>query len=54
MGLLPGIIGAFRSRSAATSSGAVVMASTQALAWASVLVLVGILALRAAVIFSAQ
>ncbi len=54
VGLLPGLVGLFRSRSAVTSDGAVVAASTRALAWVSVVVLIGILALRAAVIFSAQ
>jgi formate-dependent nitrite reductase membrane component NrfD len=54
VGLLPGLLGLFRSRPAVTSDGAVVAASTRALAWVSVLVLVGVLALRAAVIFSAQ
>jgi formate-dependent nitrite reductase membrane component NrfD len=54
VGLLPGLVGLLRSRSAVTSDGAVVAASTGALAWVSVVVLIGILALRAAVIFSAQ
>jgi formate-dependent nitrite reductase membrane component NrfD len=54
VGLLPGLFGLVRSQPAVSSDGAVAAASTRALAWASVVVLIGILALRAAVIFSAQ
>ncbi len=54
VGLLPGLLGLLRSRPSITNNGAVVAVSTSALALASVVVLLGVLALRAAVIFSAQ
>ncbi len=54
VGLLPGLGGLVTSRLTVTGEGAVAVASTRAIAWVSVLVLVGVLALRAAVIFSAQ
>jgi formate-dependent nitrite reductase membrane component NrfD len=54
VGLLPGLVGLFTSRPAVTNEGAVAAVSTRALALASVVVLLGVLALRAAVIFSAQ
>jgi len=54
VGLLPGLLGLSRSRLSITNDGGVAAVSTSALALASVVVLLGVLALRAAVIFSAQ
>ena len=54
VGLLPGLAGLVRSRLSVSPDGAVAAVSTRAVAWAAVVVLLGVLALRAAVIFSAQ
>jgi polysulfide reductase chain C len=53
-GMLPGLRGLAANRLRVTSGGAVAVERAQALAWEPVLVLVGVLALRAAIIFSAQ
>ena len=53
-GMLPGLRGFAENRLRVTSGGAVAVERTQALVWEPALVLVGVLALRAAVIFSAQ
>ena len=53
-GLLPGLARLFTARLAVTSEGAVVAEGTLASAWVAWLVLLGVLALRAAVILSAQ
>jgi formate-dependent nitrite reductase membrane component NrfD len=53
-GMLPGLGRLFSSRLAVTADGAVVAEGTLASAWVPWLVLLGVLALRAAVILSAQ
>jgi formate-dependent nitrite reductase membrane component NrfD len=53
-GMLPGLRGLAVNRLTVTPGGAVVVARAQAWAMAPALVLVGVLALRAAIIFSAQ
>jgi hypothetical protein len=53
-GLLPGLRGLAASRLSVTPGGALTVARVQASALAPTIVLVGVLALRAAVIFSAQ
>jgi formate-dependent nitrite reductase membrane component NrfD len=53
-GLLPGLARLFTARLAVTSEGAVVAEGTLASAWVAWLVLLGVLALRAAAILSAQ
>jgi formate-dependent nitrite reductase membrane component NrfD len=53
-GMLPGLRGLAANRLRVTSGGAVAVERAQALAWEPALVLVGVLALRAAIIFSAQ
>jgi formate-dependent nitrite reductase membrane component NrfD len=53
-GMLPGLRGLATNRLRVTSGGAVAVERAQALAWEPALVLVGVLALRAAIIFSAQ
>jgi polysulfide reductase chain C len=53
-GMLPGLRGLAANRLRVTSGGAVAVERAQVLAWEPVLVLVGVLALRAAIIFSAQ
>jgi formate-dependent nitrite reductase membrane component NrfD len=53
-GMLPGLRGLAANRLRVTSGGAVTVERAQALVWEPALVLVGVLALRAAVIFSAQ
>ncbi len=53
-GMLPGLGGLAASRLRVTSGGTLVAERTAAWAVAPALVLVGVLALRAAVIFSAQ
>jgi formate-dependent nitrite reductase membrane component NrfD len=53
-GMLPGLRGLAANRLRVTSGGAVAVERAQAWAWEPALVLVGVLALRAAVIFSAQ
>jgi formate-dependent nitrite reductase membrane component NrfD len=53
-GMLPGLRGLAANRLRVTSGGTVAVERAQALAWEPALVLVGVLALRAAVIFSAQ
>lgn len=53
-GLVPGLGGLVTSGLNVSAGGAVAVQSARAVAWASGLVLIGVLALRAAVIFSAQ
>jgi formate-dependent nitrite reductase membrane component NrfD len=53
-GMLPGLRGLAANRLRVTSGGAVAVERAQALAWEPALVLIGVLALRAAIIFSAQ
>ena len=53
-GMLPGLRGLAANRLRVTSGGAVAVERAQAWAWEPALVLVGVLALRAAIIFSAQ
>jgi len=52
--LLPGLTGLVRARTRVAADGTVAMASVRGVTWVALLVLVGVLALRAAVIFSAQ
>ncbi len=52
--LLPGLSGIVAARPSVTAEGTVAMRSARGLAWVAVLVLIGVLAMRAAVIFSAQ
>ena len=54
MSLLPGLFGVGSSRHVVSADGTVAVRSSRAVAWVSLLVLVGALALRAAIIFSAQ
>jgi len=51
---LPGLFGATSSRRTVSADGTVAVREARAVGWVSILVLVGVLALRAAVIFSAQ
>jgi len=51
---LPGLFGATSSRRTVSADGAVSVRQARAVGWVSLLVLVGVLALRAAIIFSAQ
>jgi formate-dependent nitrite reductase membrane component NrfD len=53
-GMLPGLRGLATNRLGVTPSGAVAVERAQAATWEPALVLVGVLALRAAIIFSAQ
>jgi hypothetical protein len=53
-GMLPGLGGFVAGRRRVTSRGAVAAERAPAWAWAPALALLGVLALRAAVIFSAQ
>jgi formate-dependent nitrite reductase membrane component NrfD len=53
VGLLPGLTGIVRTRASTSSDGAVVVRS-RGVALAAIIVMVGVLALRAAIIFSAQ
>jgi polysulfide reductase chain C len=53
-GMLPGLRGLAADRLNVTPGGAVAVGRVQAATWEPVLVLVGVLALRAAIIFSAQ
>jgi formate-dependent nitrite reductase membrane component NrfD len=53
-GMLPGLRGLAANRLNVTPGGAVTVGRAQAAAWEPALVLVGVLALRAAIIFSAQ
>ena len=52
--MVPGLSGVVTTRRDVASNGAVAVRSSRAVAWVALLVLVGVLALRAAVIFSAQ
>jgi formate-dependent nitrite reductase membrane component NrfD len=52
--LLPGISGVVAARPTVTAEGTVAMRSARGVAWVALLVLIGVLALRVAVIFSAQ
>jgi formate-dependent nitrite reductase membrane component NrfD len=51
---LPGLFGATGSRRTVSADGSVSVREARAVGWVSLLVLLGVLALRAAVIFSAQ
>ena len=51
---LPGLFGATSSRRTVSADGSVPVREARAVGWVSLLVLVGVLALRAAIIFSAQ
>ena len=51
---LPGLFGATSSRRTVSADGSVSVREARAVGWVSLLVLVGVLALRAAIIFSAQ
>jgi formate-dependent nitrite reductase membrane component NrfD len=52
--MVPGLTGVATTRREVTGDGAVAVRSSHAVAWVALLVLIGVLALRAAVIFSAQ
>jgi hypothetical protein len=52
--LLPGLTGLVRARTRVAADGTMAVASVRGVTWVALLVLVGVLALRAAVIFSAQ
>ncbi len=52
--LLPGLSGRVAAGPTVNAEGTVVMRSARGLAWVALLVLMGVLAMRAAVIFSAQ
>jgi hypothetical protein len=51
---LPGLFGATSSRRTVSADGSVSVREARAVGWVTLLVLVGVLALRAAIIFSAQ
>jgi hypothetical protein len=51
---LPGLFGATSSRRTVSADGTATVKEARAVGWVSLLVLVGVLALRAAIIFSAQ
>jgi formate-dependent nitrite reductase membrane component NrfD len=53
-GMLPGLVGLAGNRLRVTPGGAVTLERAQAAVWVPVLVIVGMIALRAAIIFSAQ
>jgi formate-dependent nitrite reductase membrane component NrfD len=52
--VIPGLVGVGSSRRSVEPDGTVTLRSSRAVAWMSMLVLIGALALRAAIIFSAQ
>jgi formate-dependent nitrite reductase membrane component NrfD len=54
LSFIPGLVGAASSRRSVAADGTVTVRSARGVAWVSLLVLVGVLALRAAIIFSAQ
>jgi formate-dependent nitrite reductase membrane component NrfD len=54
LSFIPGLVGFASNRRTVAADGTVTVRSARSVAWMSLLVLVGVLALRAAIIFSAQ